>query len=205
MLPLILSLALATFSGFWVLKLIPDKKILFFHLIFTFISPWFLILFFGQFPFNMASEKILKCNQITQGRACFLSTEFLFFLGDPRENLHIEDQGFFLLSTLPLIMSGLYISISKNETKYKLTILALIIGLVISFFVEKNPNLASGLWFLPILGIFGTLGVYRWFNYLFNKKNLQIIKLLIVLNLIWISYEALRLYLVLMLHKPFSI
>jgi len=205
MLPLILSLVLASLSGFWVLKLISDKKILFFHLILTFISPWFLILFFGQFPFNMPSEKILKCNQNSWGRACLLSSEFLFFLGDPRENLHIENQGFFLLSTLPLILTGLYISVSKNKAKYKLTILALGIGLIISFFVEKNPNLASSLWYLPILGVFGTIGVYHWFNYFHNKKTWNITKLLIVLNLIWISYEALRLYFVLMFHKPFGI
>ncbi len=204
MLPLILSLVLASLSGFWVLKLIPDKKILLFHLILTFISPWFLILFFGQFPFNIPSEKILKCNQNSWGRACLSSGEFLFFLGDPRENLHIEDQGFFLLSTLPLILSGLYISVSKNETKYKLTILVLLIGFIISFFVGKNPNLASSLWFLPILGIFGTIGTYHWFNYLFNKTKWYVIKLLIALNLIWLSFEILRLYFLIFLHKPFG-
>lgn len=205
MLPLTISLALTLFSSTWVFVLTREKKVILLHLILTIISPWFLILASGQYPFGIESEKLLKCNLASSARACFLSVEALYFVGDPRTGLHIEDQGFLLLSTLPLLIVGLYTSFRNIKVAYKVTILTILLVAIISFSIDIHPNLGSSLIYLPLLGIFTTLGAYQYLNNFLQKGVFVKVKFLIIVNVSWLLYESLRLYQILIFHKPFQI
>lgn len=204
MLPLIIALFIALITSLWIFVLTRDKKIVLYNLIFTLISPWFLILASGQFPFGIESSKILKCNQNSAAQACFASLETLYFIGDSRIKLHIEDQGFLLLSTLPLMVVGIYSSLRQNKILYQVTFLALIFSAIISFSLEKNPNLGSALFYLPLLAVFTSFGAYQYSKHLYVKGP-AIVKFLIITNLLWIFYESLRLYQIIFWHRPFQI
>lgn len=161
------------------------------HLFLLSITPWFLTLIFGYPSLIPAPKTQLWFSQLFANISNLTSGEFLFFSGDGRPGYGTGDHGVFLLSFLPLLLIGAYVLLIKKEAKYKLPLWWVLTGLIFAIIFGRAPGLPIALWYLPALSITATIGL----------KHLTNHKILFSLNLLWILYEGLRLYHIILVHK----
>lgn len=173
------------------------------HLCLLTFTPWFLILLLGRPSLVPTLKNQPWMNQLSANLSYFTSNEFLFFSGDSRPGYGTSDHGVFLLSFMPLLLAGTYSLLLKRETKYKVPLWWVLVGLTVAILFGSVSGLPAALWYLPGLSIIATQGattlITAW------KDRHKSLKMLIALNGIWLAYESMRLYHVILVHKPFEL
>ena len=163
------------------------KNLIIFLLLLS-ITPWFLTLIIGKPALRADNSQPSWPQKISTNISFYTSAEFIFFNGDGRPGYGTGDHGVFLLSFLPLIFIGIYHG-------HKKLLSWLVGGLIIASLFSSAPGLPYALLYLPALSIFAAIGF----------KQLAAHKVFLRLNIIWMLYESLRLYHVILVHKPFSL
>ncbi len=165
------------------------KKLITFLLLLS-ITPWFLTLIINRPSFQSGHSQLPWPQQISANLTFYTSAEFLFFSGDGRPDYGTGDHGVFLLSFLPLILIGAYHG-------RKIILWWFVGGLTLASFFSQAPNLHGALWYLPALSILAAIGAGK----LSKSKNTT----LQCMVFMWLLYEAIRLYHVILIHKPFAV
>lgn len=129
-----------------------------------------------------------------------MSLEYIFFEGEGNIHRRLEDYQLLLPSFIPLFLLGIYqILISKNM-RQKSLLLALPALLALGA-LKLDRHFIAGLIVAISASIFSAFGAYSLVNAF--PKNSKIIKAFSLLLLLWIIYETLRMYQMIIIHKPF--
>lgn len=121
-----------------------------------------------------------------------LSYRNLFFESNPVLFYIVGNHGYFLLSFLPLIISGIWISLNSTNLFAKKIVLIFPIFIFISAFLVHLIGLLSVYILLPVLTYFATIGFTKFVT-LLKKDSNKIIRVFIIINIILIFYESVRL------------
>ena len=171
------------------------KKIIFLNLTLLLATPWFLTVWLSPKILVEIFNFQFSIFNLSNNLAYLTSGEFLFFTGDGRPGYGTGDHGVFLLSFMPLLLTGTYHLLSSQKKRNKFLLWWVLIGLTIAVVFGNAPGLPAALWFLPALSLIAATGF----------KELTEHKIFFSLNLIWIIYESLRLYHIISVHKPFNV
>ncbi|GEM_PF-5447597 len=196
----ILALVLIAVSTFFVRFRFNKYWQIFVHLFLLLLTPWVLILFLAS-PLNHRWDKPVKCNQTSANILCLTSFEFLFFKGDSIPYQSVGDYGYFLPGFIPLLLLGTYKLLNSKKKTVNLILPASATISLIIYKITHQPYI-SALIMVPIISALISIGAI--FVLSSFKKNTVKIKLLSLSVFIWVTYEAARLYQMIIVHKPFS-
>jgi len=187
-----LILLLIVVTSFLYIKFILTNRrlLLFFPLLL--ITPWFWMLFFGEPPIshliNIKGEGSILLSNID----LVLSYKYLFFEGESTLFSIVGSHGYFLLSFITLIITGIWICVNSNQATLRKLAVLLPISIITSALLVNLLGFLSFYLFLPILSLFATIGLLKFIDYL-KTKNGIFIRALIYINFLLIFYEAFRL------------
>lgn len=177
-------------------------------------TPWFLTLLLGTPSISATLGGNALMPAISKNISFLTSSEFLFFTGDGRPGYGTSDHGMFLLSFMPLLFIGMYDSLISKKPGDKLTLWWALVGLTLATLFGRAPGLPAALWYLPALSIIATHGISKLIpicldnlHRLPSTTTLQCMAVITLIsgNFLWLMYEAIRLYHVILIHKPFSL
>ena len=201
---IILAIFLVILSFFLVSTPQKDKYIYLLHFLLLLLTPWLIILILGRPPLKPQVPNKVICNQISSNASCLISPEFLFFQADSRKLYGIKDHGVFLPSLIPALIVGLLVTLTSNGKKRLSTPIAMVVGLVLTISMSKDGGLLTLLWLVVPISAVATLGFHKMLSLLLSKQAGLLIKTLVLMNIGLLAYESLRLYQIIIFHKPFS-
>lgn len=187
---------------FGLLKFLKGPKYIYLlHFLLLLTTPWLVILILGKPSFNYSIPNKIVCNQNSSNSSCLLSLEFLFFQADSRPHYGIKDFGVFLPSFIPAISVAIWIAVTSRNKRYLL--IPLVAGLILTTFSSKDYGLISALWLVTPMSALSTLGFYEMLIF-YKRSGIGFpVRIFILANFVWLTYETARMYQVILFHKPF--
>lgn len=182
-----------------------NQRLLGVHLVLLLLSPWWLTLLIARPSLRSLPSTQPKLDQIGDNVSFFTSAEFLFFSGDGRPGYGTGEHGVFLLSFLPLIAVGFWQSLREKSNVTKLPLWWLGGGVTAAATLSNVPGLPGSVWFLPAMSVLATIGLNVVARSLKDEKKTSLHKTMAIILLVWLLYEALRLYQIILIHKPFNL
>lgn len=186
-------------------RLFPKQSLIWFHFFLLASTPWLLTLFLAHPPLSPIPQEKSLYARLSDNLSYLTSFDFLFFYGDRRPGYGTGEHGVFLLSFLPLIVTGLYACLTSSKKPLRLIPLWLVSGLAIAVTLTSVAGLPSALWFLPQLSLLTTIGANSLLNLLKSRQSSLATKSLIGLNFAFLVYEVIRLYQIIIFHQPFNL
>lgn len=168
------------------------KNFFLFYLLTLLITPWAWILLTGEPPFAHLINLPLEKTNIIELFEIIFSYKYMFFEGYPGIFHIVGNHGYFLPSFIPLIIVGIWVSISSPLKLYRRLIFLLPILLIFSILFTFVVGLISIFVFVPLLSFFATIGLIKYLDEITKGDN-SVLKALIISNIILIIYESVRL------------
>lgn len=191
---LMLAIVLLIFNSSLIYIIFKNIKLLILNAAFMLITPWVWTLLLNAPTIPELIQFIPKNNSVAFSISQIISWDYLFF--HPREGLFyaIGEHGYFLLSFFPSLVFGFWKILTSKKKTVVMLVLVFLFGLILSVLTSFIIGLAAVFLFLPILSIIASWGFLNFIYKLREKKSDLILKLLILVNIFWIVFEALRLF-----------
>jgi len=173
-----------------------NKKIIILYLFLLLSTPWFFILLLAV----SRSASTYYCNGQSKNFTCLASFEYIFFQGEKQIHRRLEDYQLLLPSFMPLFILGLYQVLASKNLKQKSLLLAFPALLILGV-LKLEKGLIAGLLIAIPASFFSTLGAYSLISN-FSRIS-KIARILSIFLLLWIAYETIRMYQIIIIHKPF--
>lgn len=177
-----------------------NKKIILLHFCLLLATPWFFILLLAD-PLHSSSN--YYCNTESNNFTCITSLEYVFFEGERNIHHKLGDYQLLLPSLIPLILIGLYQLLTAKQPKPRFLLIVFPFTLLLLGLANLEKHFISALLIAVPLSLYATVGAYHLI--LNFPRQTRIYKLAFLLLCLWIAYETLRMYQIILFHKPFII
>jgi len=181
------------FNSFLLWFIFKNRGLLVMNLFLMFISPWIWTIILNAPTIPELSHTFPKNTTISDFVEQTVSWDYLFFHGSDQLFYAVGEHGYFLLSFLPLLIFGFWYLLRSSDQKQRLIVTAFATLLMLALFASKFIGLLAAFLFVPNLSIVAAIGLFRLITLFSQKRTPLTVKLLVIANIFWIAYEALRL------------
>ena len=167
-----------------------NKRLLLLHFSLLLISPWFINLLAATPPLKIYLDIKPLDMSLGENVALLTATDYIFFNIFPNVTHITGDLGNLLPSFIPPTITGFWVLLHMQNDKKRPFIFIFLFSIIVSALLFFYIGYLAQTIILFFLSIFATLGIEKFYRIIKEKKSSLTIKSLVLLNFIFIAYEA---------------